>query len=554
MLRFLKFVALSCLFSTTCFAAFSANELTLEEKVGQLLVAHFRGEEANEEARVLIQEVYVGAIIYYTWANGLHSPKQVKHLSLGLQKLAQANRLAIPLFIAVDQEGGVVARPTKEFTIFPGNMALGMAGSPKLAEEAALAMGKELRAVGINMNLAPVVDINSNPRNPVIGIRSFGSSPISVTQFAESALQGYHEAGIITSLKHFPGHGDADTDSHEDLPVIKKSKEELEKIEFFPFRKLASKADTITTAHLLIPALDPDYCSTLSKKTLDLLKNEIQFKGVIISDSLAMKGALKNSPSIDEAVIQSFNAGCDLLCFGGRQLNGTDVALEFTPSDIKRIHAKLVEAVKEGRIAETRLTEAVEKVLKLKEDYLFSSPFSELSLDIINTLEHQEIAKKIASLSLRVTKNDSSLLYSLREKKMAIVAPELIQEAIEKSSLPHLGKETSLIFFKSLAPSEKERENILREVKKADIILICSYNSWKHSSQAALIHSLLAEKKPAILLAVRDPLDTSLFQEASYVMATYSPTFPSLQAAYECLSFKPSSTTSDFVKSDAEYQ
>ncbi|MBI3211116.1 MAG: glycoside hydrolase family 3 protein [Simkania negevensis] len=541
----LKLVALSCIFSTACFAAFSAKELTLEEKVGQLLVAHFHGEEANEEARVLIQEAHVGGIIYYTWANGLHSPKQVKQLSLGLQKLAEANHLAVP--------GGVVARPTKEFTIFPGNMALGMTGNPKLAQEAALAMGKELRAVGINMNLAPVVDVNSNPRNPIIGIRSFGTSPISVAQFAEHALQGYHEAGIITSLKHFPGHGDIDTDSHEDLPIIRKSKEELEEIELFPFRKLASKTDTITTAHLLVPALDPDYCSTLSKKTIYLLKNEMQFKGVIISDSLAMKGVLKNSPSIDEAVIQSFNAGCDLLCFGGRQLNGTDIALELTPSDIKRIHVKLVEAVKEGRIAEARLTEAVEKVLKLKEYYLFSSP-PELSLQIINALEHQEIAKKIASLSLRVTKNNPSLLYSLKEKKVAIIAPELIQEAMEKSSLPHLGKETSLIFFKSLTPSEKEREDILREAKKADIILICSYNSWKYSSQAALIHSLLAEKRLAILLAVRDPLDTSLFQEALHVMATYSPTLPSLQAAYERLSFNPGSIKSDFVKSDVEYQ
>lgn len=149
----------------------SFGSLKLEEKVGQLLMVHFHGEVANEEARILIQETGVGGIIYYNWSNGLSSPEQVRALSEDLQKMIPGK---IPLLIATDQEGGVVARLAKGFTLFPGNRALGETGDSGLAKSAALAMGQELQAVGINMNLAPIVDINSNPRNPVIGIRSFG--------------------------------------------------------------------------------------------------------------------------------------------------------------------------------------------------------------------------------------------------------------------------------------------------------------------------------------------------------------------------------------------
>ena len=210
------------------------ERMTLEEKVGQLFVAHFRGEVANEDAKNLIQDVKVGGIIYYNWSNGLTSPEQARELSAGLQALSQQNRIPIPLLISADQEGGVVIRLNNGFTIFPGNKALGMTGNPKLAEEAALATGKELRAVGINMNLAPVVDVNSEPRNPVIGIRAFSDSPETVLAFGKMALSGYNQAHTIATLKHFPGHGDVLVDSHENLPVNQKSIKELEHTELLP--------------------------------------------------------------------------------------------------------------------------------------------------------------------------------------------------------------------------------------------------------------------------------------------------------------------------------
>jgi beta-N-acetylhexosaminidase len=364
-----KVLSLSLLFSLSCFASHSLEQMTLEEKVGQLLLVHFNGEEANEEAKTLIQEVQVGGIIYYNWANGLHSPQQVSCLSRGLQELAKQKRYPIPLLIAVDQEGGRVTRLREGFTVSPDNGALGKSADPSLAEHSAFVRGQELRAVGINLNLAPVVDVNSNPNNPIIGSRSFGDSAEVVIAFARRALEGYRRAGVLTCLKHFPGHGDVEVDSHADLPVVNKSKEQLDIVELLPFAALAGQADTIMTAHIIVPALDSLNCATLSKNILKILREETGFQGVIVSDSLVMEGLLKNCASVEDAAVKALEAGCDLLILGGKQLVGAHQNLELTVADVQRIHHTIVEAVKSGRIAKDRVDQAVQRILTLKNRY-----------------------------------------------------------------------------------------------------------------------------------------------------------------------------------------
>jgi len=340
------------------------STLTLEEKVGQTLIAHFRGEEANTDAKVLIDQAHVGGIIYYNWANGLHSPEQVRTLSNGLQALAKT-----PLFIAVDQEGGRVARLQKGFTQFPGNGALGMTGKPEMAEAAALTMGREMRAAGVNFNFAPVVDVNSNPKNPVIGNRSFSDKPEVVVEFADKALAGYRQAGVVACLKHFPGHGDVSTDSHYELPVVNKSRSELDAVELLPFRKLASSVDTIMTAHIVVPAIDPEHCATLSPAVLNVLRKDIGFNGLIVSDSLVMEGVLKNcGGSVDEAAIRALEAGCDLLVLGGKCLIG-DATNELTVHDVVRVHRSIVNAIRNGRWSEEKLNASVERILTLKHKF-----------------------------------------------------------------------------------------------------------------------------------------------------------------------------------------
>jgi len=344
------------------------SHMTNEEKVGQLLMVHFNGMSVNEDAKRLIQKVHAGAFIYYNWANGLEDPIQVQKLSADLQKLAQAQPLSIPLFIAVDQEGGRVNRLKNGFTLFPSNLLIGQTKQPKIAGEVAFAIGEQLKTVGINLNLAPVVDINSNPNNPVIGDRSFGESPQEVAEYGKWALDGYKRANIVSCLKHFPGHGDTRVDSHAELPVINKSTEELWKIELFPFVQLAKEADMIMTAHILLPSLDSTKCATLSSILLkDLLREQIGFDGVIISDSLVMQSVLNNASSVEEAAIQAVNAGCDMIILGGKQLLDNQNSLELSIEDVVKIHRSLVEAVRVGRIPEKRLNESVERILKLKE-------------------------------------------------------------------------------------------------------------------------------------------------------------------------------------------
>ncbi len=518
------------------------STLMLEEKVGQLLMVHFRGEAANAEAKVLIQKAYVGGIIYYNWSNGLTSARQVQALSRGLQEMAAANRTPLPLLIAADQEGGVVARLTQGFTIFPGNKALAMTADPELASQCALAMAEEMQAVGVNMNLAPVVDINSNPRNPIIGIRSFGETPEIVCLYGEKSLQGYHEGGIITTLKHFPGHGDVEIDSHEDLPFVNKSLAELEKSELVPFSRLAGHADTMMTAHIVVNALDPDNCTTLSRKSLDFLRDKIGYQGVVITDSLVMEGVLKSCPSVEEAAIRAFNAGCDILLLGGKALIGSAAHLELAADDVLRIHKCLVAAVKSGRISEARLNQAVERILTLKARYRldqFSAHADSGVEGVVNTPAHRRLAEKIASLALRYgPKANAAQMQppeALHQKRLLVIAPEIMHAEINHTSLLQLGQITSSLFFKELNPSLKEMAEANAQANHADVIIFCSYNAWKNPDQAALIASLVKAGKPVIMMVLRDSLDAALFPDIQLCMTTFSPTYPSIQAACDQL-------------------
>lgn len=377
---------------------------SLEERVGQVIMAHFHGEEANEEARQLIEEGKIGGIIYYNWSNGLTSPEQVRHLSVSLQTQARQTGRGVPLWIAVDQEGGRVARLKEGFTEFPSNGALGATGCPELAEEVALAMGKEMRAVEINMDFAPVIDVNISSTHGVLKSRTYGNTAEEVTVFGKRAIAGFKKAGVIPTLKHFPGHGEAEVDSHKDLPKVSQSLEALEAKALYPFKMLASEVDVVMTAHLWVPALDPENCSTMSEKTLRYLRDVCQFKGVIITDSLVMQGVLKQSQTVDEAAIRALKAGCDILLLGGKDLISEGEGLELKVSDVLRIRDALVSAVRSGRVPEERLNEAVKRVLQLKERYFkkHGLAFKEkgnLSLKC-GISEHRALAKRVEQLAL----------------------------------------------------------------------------------------------------------------------------------------------------------
>lgn len=503
------------LFLSFLFVNFGFSDLmnmTLEEKIGQVLMVHFHGEVANDEARALVQEIQVGGIIYYNWANGLESYDQVRALSDSLQKLTETNRLAISLLLAVDQEGGLVNRLTKGFTCFPGNKALGVANNQDFVRKSAKAIGDELKSVGVNFNLAPVVDINNNPRNPIIGIRSFGADSEIVADLSKQALLGYQEASIITSLKHFPGHGDVEIDSHEDLPVLRKSKQELQEREFIPFIKLSSLADTIMTAHITVPSIDPTgACATLSKPILDVLRHEMGFNGVIITDSLVMEGVLKNSGSAEEASILAFNAGCDILLLGGKLLSDSFTGKELTLKDVRSIYYAMIQAVKQGRISEERLNESVQRIISLKERYGLCDKRKDLEISLE---KHLQLAEQIAALSVEVVRMEKALCPS----KVSIVAPNVLQSKFLELDL------NVPIFF-----CDGDFDN--QEALEAELVIFCSHNAWKDPKQLELIQELHAKARHFALLVTRDAYDKDLFPNVESVVMSHSPVSISLKAA-----------------------
>lgn len=267
------------------------SKMTLEEKIGQMFQVGFKGTKVTSDIKEMIEDYYVGGIIYFR--RNIESLQQVSGLSNELQILSASKRPGLPLMISTDQEGGMVSRLVGG-THFPGNMILGATRNVRLAKRDGQAIARQLKAVGINMDFAPVLDVNNNPLNLVIGARSFGGDPLLVANLGIAFIKGMQAEGVITCAKHFPGHGDTAIDSHLGLPVIKHGKEHLEKVELYPFKQaIKVGVDSIMTAHIYFPALEPrkGVPATLSYNVLTgLLRRELGFAGLIISDCMEMKG------------------------------------------------------------------------------------------------------------------------------------------------------------------------------------------------------------------------------------------------------------------------
>lgn len=305
-------------------AAKVISRLSLEEKVGQLFHIGIEGVELEESDRRIIQKYKVGGVILF--AHNLEEPKQIHKLNRDLQKNSvQAS--GIPLFISTDQEGGRVRRLGPEASMnFPSAMAFGQTANPIYTEEAAFITAYELRKLGLNWVLAPVLDINNNPRNPVINVRSFGSDPELVAQMGKAYIRGNRRALSLSAIKHFPGHGDTDMDSHLALPHIRKSLKEIQRMELFPFQSVIQdaklKAEALMTAHVLFPFLDAHKPATLSREILKkLLRQELGFQGLVSTDAMEMK-AISQRYAPREAARLAFKAGVDVILLSGELKKG----------------------------------------------------------------------------------------------------------------------------------------------------------------------------------------------------------------------------------------
>ena len=348
------------------------DQMTLEEKVGQLLVIGVEGTSFSSEMDNLIRNYHVGGVIIM--GRNVATTNEMLQLINGIKKANEHNK--IPLFLSVDEEGGRVSRLPVGIPKLPTSAQIGKLNDESVSYRAGTYLAGVLNEFGYNMNFAPVLDVNSNPRNPVIGNRSFGSDPYQVAKLGISTMHGMMDNGIIPVVKHFPGHGDTVVDSHKALPKVETTLEALRNVELVPFQKAIEEgADAVMVAHILFPALDPDYPSSMSKAIITgLLRNEMKFEGVIITDDLTM-GAIANDYTIPEAAVQSFIAGSDQLLV----VRDYEVQLNTFNAFIK--------AIETGEITEERLNESVKRILTLKEKYSVSDEVHEkVDMDKINEL------------------------------------------------------------------------------------------------------------------------------------------------------------------------
>ena len=331
------------------------SQLNTEKKIGLLLMVGVNGHHPDKIVQKRMENNYISAFILFQ--KNTPTPDVTNILTYELNQMAQ--QFCLPkLLIAIDQEHGRVIRIRNGVTRFPAAYGLGCLNNQQYVYDASYISGCELRSLGININFAPVADINSNPENPIIGTRSFGEKPILVAEMVRKAVKGYQNAGILCSAKHFPGHGDVAIDSHIDLPVCEKSIEELTQMELLPFKSaILESVPMIMTAHILYPKIDPKCPATFSPIILtQMLRNQLNYQGVIISDDLEMK-ALTRYGNHAELAIQMINAGCDMLIISENLTR--DVSVD-------AVYHALVEAVNMNIISEKRLNESAQRVLDLR--------------------------------------------------------------------------------------------------------------------------------------------------------------------------------------------
>jgi beta-N-acetylhexosaminidase len=328
--------------------------IDLRDKLGQMLMVGLAGEEVTPEEKKIFSEYPIGNFVLFS--RNLREPDQIVSLGRALWDLRRE-----PPFIAIDHEGGRVHRLPEPFTHFPAASVLGATGKPEPAYEMGRAMGRELLAAGINLNFAPVLDVLSNPENPVIGDRSLGADPQKVSRLGWETTRGLKDSGVIPCGKHFPGHGDTEKDSHLELPVVRKTRGELDACELPPFvQACRNEIDSLMTAHVLYPALDPDLPATLSRSIIGaLLRGELAYDGVVFSDDLEMR-AITDGYSAEQASALAVDAGVDVLMFC-HHVESAARAFEFLCRQAER----------EERIR-TRIEESAGRIARLKRRFLKS--------------------------------------------------------------------------------------------------------------------------------------------------------------------------------------
>ncbi|MCR4861656.1 MAG: glycoside hydrolase family 3 protein [Ruminococcus sp.] len=532
-------------------------EMTTQEKIEQMIMLSLRpwsdGSDAttsvtslNDELTQFIQTHNFAGICLF--ADNIQTTEQSVKLTDEIQQAALSSRCGIPMLISADQEGGSIYR-LGTGTPTCGNMALGAANDPALAFENAKIIGSEIKAVGINTDLAPVLDVNNNPSNPVINVRSFSSDPDIVSQMGTQYIKGLQSEGVITTCKHFPGHGDTATDSHVGLPLINKSYDEIKALELKPYtEEVLNSTDMIMTAHIQFPQIETGtYISTSSGEKVSLpatlsktmitgiLRNDLGYDGVVTTDSMMMDAIQKNFDNVDAAVL-AINADVDIMLEPMYVQNSEDIA------KMEKYVADIAKRVEDGEISAESIDKSVTRILTMKQNrgvLDYEAPSTENAMKIVGSAENREKALQIAEKGVTLVKNDDDILpLKLNDNsRVAYFYPYANVENTIHFALDRLKKDglvpdtvtADCILLRNHDASEFE-ENI----KNSDVVILAyemysaanldknnEARGWQAKFADDLIELAHANGKKVIFLSANIPYDVARFQSADAIVAAY---------------------------------
>ena len=495
---------------------YNVNDLTITQKLGQLMWVGFDGYELTQELKDLIDDYKIGNIILFT--RNIKDINQLYKLDKEIHEYI-IEKTGIMPFISIDQEGGMVTRIMDGATFCPGNMTLATA-TPQDAKTIGVIMGEELRALGINYNLAPDVDVNNNPNNPVIGVRSYSDNPNVVAEYGENFISGLQSTGVIATAKHFPGHGDTNTDSHKALGTINHPLSRLEEVELVPFKKVAKTTKSIMTGHILFPALEPDGVpATLSHRIVTgILREQIGYEGIITSDCMEMK-AIDDHYTTERGCVMGLQAGLDIVMVSH--------TYEKQVKAIKLIH----EAFNNNELSILDIDKKVERILKVKEEsfdlmdkYFYQKNFGE-AVKIVDDNNHKKIAQDIVDKSLTLVKGEN-----LKQgKKTLVITAEPFATTIAEDKLSSRSIGDAILQAK--LPVDVERITVsidevrIRELvetsKKYEQVLVCTYNANMFTNQAMLVNELDKLNNDLFVLSTRSPYDIFRFRQIKNYLCLY---------------------------------
>jgi beta-N-acetylhexosaminidase len=522
------------------------KRMTTDQKIGQLFVTYAYGTDARTVTEAdaaqnlaaygvrtpaeVVDKYGLGGVIYFAWSNNVQDPQQIARLSNGLQRAAadRDTKVDPPLLISTDQEMGVVVRVGPPATQLPGSMALGATRDPRAAQQAAQVTGRELRAMGINQNYAPDADVNVDPQNPVIGVRSFSSDPTLVSQLVAAQVTGYEKPGhqgVSSTAKHFPGHGDTSTDSHYGLPVIDHTREEWEQLDEPPFRAAVEAGiDSIMTAHIVVPSLDPsEDPATLSQPILTgLLRERLGYDGVVVTDSLQMEG-VREKYGDDEVAVRAILAGADQLLM---------------PMDMDVAYEAVQEAVASGRIPAERLDESVERILRMKyERGVVQQPYvTERRVErVVGTPEHQQVAQSITDRTVTAVANPEGALPTQVDGESVLVTGAGAAPTTALADRLAARGAVSQVVETGLAPTAQRQADAVAAASGKDLVVVLTNKAWSNPAQQQLVSQLQATGVPVVVVAVRDPYDAAYVSPDLPFLATYSSTAVSMESVAKVL-------------------